>query len=70
MAQLAIELLTQLPRGPRKRYSSQAKQLLARAKSLLESGGLDGGDREGLEEVVDGLLGLELNGLGLSNQTS
>lgn len=58
VTQLAVQLLTQMPRGPRKRHLPQAEQLLASADALIRSGEISGGDSEGLEEVVDGLLAL------------
>jgi len=60
VAQLAVELLAQSPRGPRKRYQSQAQMLLETAETLLTKEDLGGDDRDGLEEVVNGLSALEL----------
>lgn len=58
VAQLAVELLAQSPRGSRKRYQSQVRKLLNAAETLLMKEDLNGNDREGLNEVVSGLSGL------------
>lgn len=62
VAQLAVELLARAPRGMRERYSQQRQDLL-RVVTMLnidDSLKTDEGIRDGLEEVVDGLIDLDL----------
>lgn len=58
IAQLAVELLDQSPRGSRRKYHNQAQKLLNTAKTLLTKEHLNENDKEGLDEVVSGLSGL------------
>jgi hypothetical protein len=60
VAQLAVELLAQSPRGSRKRYQGQVRKLLNAAETLFTKEDLNGNDKEGLDEVVSGLSGLRL----------
>lgn len=60
VAQLAVELLAQSPRGSRTKYQSQVQKLLNSAGTILTKKDLNGNDKEGLEEVVSGLSDLEL----------
>jgi len=60
VSQLAIELLTRAPRGMQKRYRVPAQDLLRAARMLSGKSDVREEDRDGLEEVVEGLLGLGL----------
>jgi len=60
VAQLAVELLAQSPRGSRKRYQGQVRKLLKTAETLLTKEDLNGNDKEGLDEVVSALSDLRL----------
>ena len=60
VSQLAVELMIRAPRGIRKKHRSSALELLAGAKKLLGRQDVDREDRDGLEEVVQGLQSLEL----------
>lgn len=59
VAQLAVELLVKAPRGVRRRYMPAAEEMLDFSRRVLKSG-VGGDAREGLEEVVLGLEGLDV----------
>ncbi|MCJ1460668.1 hypothetical protein MMC28_011050 [Mycoblastus sanguinarius] len=61
IAQLAVELLVRAPRNVRKRNKATAIDLIGRAEALLTEESIQGGIREGLEEIVQGLDDLGLN---------
>lgn len=60
ISQLAVELLVRAPPGLRKKYHLPAQRLLTAARAQLGKGDLGGEDRDGLEEVVEGLVSLNL----------
>ena len=63
VAQLAVELLTQAPRGVRKRYAARARQLAKHAQANLRERLLAVDAKEALEEVLVGLQSLGIEGL-------
>ncbi|KAL6716933.1 hypothetical protein ACLMJK_004845 [Lecanora helva] len=60
ISQLAVELLTRAPRGLRGEYRTPTEEILRSAQSLMKKRDVKAEDREGLEEVVEGLASLDL----------
>lgn len=58
ICQLAVELMVRAPRGVRNRRLDAVVELRRYAAALLTEGGVSGGVRDGLEEVVQGLNSL------------
>ena len=55
LSQLAVELLIRAPVGLRREFRVQAQGLLRTATILIGEDSVKGEDRDGLEEVVEGL---------------
>lgn len=62
VAQLAVELLVRAPRGLRKRYVTAINSLLEWSRDMLGKEWVESEDKEGLEEVLQGLEDLRLDG--------
>ena len=60
VCQLAVELLVQAPPEVRVKHRLSKQMLLTAAQAQLAKSEVGGGDRDGLQEVMDGLEGLEL----------
>ncbi len=58
LGQLAIELLTRAPRNVRRRWMGAATDMLATARLVWQGEDVEGGLRDGAEEVVTGLESL------------